>query len=326
MATDGQYPALSLVIPFFNEEASLPLLRDRMLQLQGLPENREIVFVSDGSTDRSVAIVEEWAAADERVRLLILTRNFGHQPAICAGLDAARGDWVAIMDADLQDLPEVMLQMYETAREGGWDIVFNTRVERSGSILKQFAYRMFYKGYSALADSPVDSHSGDFAVLSRRAADALVALPEKIRFVRGLRAWLGLRSKAFASPRPMRAAGRPQYTLPKLVGLALNGLTSFSIRPLRIATIGGLILCLLALCLALAYIVLLVVYDLHDALPGFTTIVVLILFLSGVQFMLMGLIGEYIGQIFLEVKRRPTYVIDRAVNLPRDRPSPARPV
>ena len=177
----------------------------------------------------------------------MLTRNFGHQPAICAGLDFARGEHVAIMDADLQDSPEIMLEMYKMAVKDQWDIVYNTRSERAGSWIKGLAHRLFYKGYSALADSPVHPDSGDFCVLNRRARELLLSLPERVRFVRGLRAWLGLRSKAFAAHRPVRAAGRPQYTFFKLVHLAVIGLTSFSVTPLRMATIGGVALCVLSL-------------------------------------------------------------------------------
>jgi glycosyltransferase involved in cell wall biosynthesis len=310
-------PGLSVVIPFLNEEAVLPELRKRLEGLENLPRGFEIIFVSDGSTDGSIDVVEQWAFADPRIKLLVLTRNFGHQAAISAGLDHASGDFVGIMDADLQDPPEVLVEMYQEAVAGGWDIIHSVRSQRKGARLKRISYRLFYSLYTSLAESPVDAESGDFCVLSRRAVDALLSLPERVRFVRGLRSWLGLKTKAVQTSRPARIAGQPQYSRRKLIGLALTGLTSFSARPLRIATVTGMILCSAAMLMTIFYLATWFFLDLHATTPGFTTIVLLILFLSGFQFLLIGIIGEYIGQIFLEVKRRPTYLVDRQINLDR---------
>jgi dolichol-phosphate mannosyltransferase len=304
-----------VVIPFLNEEAALPELRKRFERLENLPRDFEIVFVSDGSTDGSVELVEQWASTDPRIKLLVLTRNFGHQAAISAGLDHANGNYVGIMDADLQDPPEVLLDMYQEAVDGGWDVIYSVRARREGGWLKRLSYRFFYSLYTSLAESPVDTRSGDFCVLSRRAVDALLSLPEKVRFLRGLRSWLGLKAKAVPTSRPDRVAGKPQYSRRKLIALALTGLTSFSARPLRIATVAGMVLCSGAMLAAVFYLLKWYFLDLHATSPGFTTIVILILFLSGLQFLLIGIIGEYIGQIFLEVKRRPTYLVDRRVNL-----------
>jgi glycosyltransferase involved in cell wall biosynthesis len=309
---------LSLVIPFLNEEKSIPLLRERLSTLEGLPDNAEFVFVSDGSTDGSLKLLEAWATEDPRVKIIVLSRNFGHQPAITAGLDHAAGERIGIMDADLQDPPEVLLEMYAEALSGDWDIVYNVRAGRDANLVKRGAYRMFYAVYEFLADSPIDANSGDFCVLSRRAAHALASLPEKVRFVRGLRSWLGLRSKAIHSQRPRRAAGQAQYSWSKLFSLALQGITSFSIRPLRIAIIAGAMLCTASFALAAAYLGFWLFADMHQRLPGFTTIVILILFLSGTQFLMLGILGEYIGQIFLEVKGRPSYLVDRTINLQRE--------
>jgi len=308
-------PQLSVVIPFLNEESALPRLRERFGTLSDLPESWEVVFVSDGSTDRSVAIVEDWAAEDGRIKLLVLTRNFGHQPAISAGLSYARGEYVGVMDADLQDPPEVLLEMYREAREGAWDVIYSTRARRSGHPLKKAAYKIFYRVYSFLAQTPINTDSGDFSVLSRRAVHALLSLPEKVRFVRGLRSWVGLRQKSRPTVRPERVAGEPQYSWLNLVALALNGLTSFSVRPLRLATISGLLICVVAMLLAFSYVFIALFTNLHDRVPGFATIAILLLFLNGFQFLLIGILGEYIGQIFQEVKQRPTYLVERVVNL-----------
>ena len=310
------HPQLSVVVPFLNEQETLPLLKERLRTLADLPETYEFVFVSDGSTDRSVMFIEQWAAEDPRVKLVVFTRHFGHQPAVCAGLEFAQGDYVAIIDADLQDPPELMLEMYHMARAEALDVVFSVRERRDTSPVKRLAYCSFYRLYSYLAESPVNVDSGDFSVLSRRAVHELLALPERVRFVRGLRSWLGLRSKAVRTTRPERAAGRPQYSWSKLISLAVRGITSFSTRPLRLATLGGLLLCTVALLLSLVYAGYWVFGGLHEKLPGFTTIVVLMLFLHGVQFLLVGIVGEYVGQIFTEVKQRPVFVVDHTINLP----------
>lgn len=323
MARTDSSPELSLVIPFLDEEQALPLLKERLLALSELPENREIVFVSDGSTDASASFIEEWGARDPRVKLVVFTRNFGHQPAIGAGLDFAAGRYVGIMDADLQDPPEILLQMYREASQGGWDVVYHTRIRREGAWLKRLGYKAFYSLYRYLAESPIDADSGDFCVLSRRAVDALKSLPERMRFIRGLRSWLGLRSKAFPASRPARAAGKAQYSWARLLGLALNGLTSFSAKPLRLATLSGLALCSLAMILAMLYLSLWLFFGIHNNAPGFTTIVLLVLFLNGLQFLMMGIIGEYVGQTFLEVKARPIYLVDRTVNFQRETQEPS---
>lgn len=307
-------PELSVVIPFLNEEESLPLLRERITHMESIPESWEIVFVSDGSTDGSLPFVEKWAAQDPRIKLIVFTRNFGHQAAISAGLDHAEGNFVGIMDADLQDPPEVLLEMYKQAKLGEWDIVYGIRSRRSESWLKRAGYRIFYSLYSFLADSPVIVDSGDFGILSRKAVRVLSSLPEKLRFVRGLRSWMGLRQLGFPLERPPRAAGRAQYSVSRLISLAITGITSFSIKPLRLATLLGIFLCSVSFAAATIYLALFLFTDLHEKIPGFTTIVILLLLFNGLQFLMIGILGEYIGRIFWEVKQRPTYLVDRKIN------------
>lgn len=309
-------PELSIVIPFLNEEQALPLLR-RRLDSAGLPERRELVLVSDGSTDGSVAFVEGWGQEDPRVRLIELTRNFGHQPAFRAGLDAAVGETVAFMDADLQDTPEDLVRMNQELRSGGLDVVYAVRRSRDASLLKRLAYRAYYRLYGLLSDHPFDRDAGDFCVLSRRAANMLKAFPERVQYLRGLRAWIGLKSKPFPLDRPERAAGSPRYTLSKLLTLAANGIFSFSAAPLRLATAIGVGLCVLSMALATIYLLAWAVYDVHIKAPGFTTLAIIILFLSGVQLLMLGVIGEYIRQIFLEAKGRPVYLVARTLNDPK---------
>jgi dolichol-phosphate mannosyltransferase len=306
---------LSIVIPFFNEDHVLPLLRQRLENVQDCPSPLELLFVSDGSTDKSSMLIETWAREDPSVKLIVLTRNFGHQNAVSAGLSLASGECVGIMDADLQDEPETLLDMYRTLRSDNVDIVYAVRISRRETKLKRLFYFVFYRLYVYLADSPVQADSGDFCVMSRRAVRVLLSLPEKLRFVRGLRAWTGLPSKAFPISRPARAAGRSQYSLPKLTRLAFSGLTSFSTRPLRLGFICGSLLCLGAVIGAFIYLGIALFTDIHLAAPGFSTLVIVLLFSNGLVFLYLGVLGEYIGQIFMEVKARPSFVIERTINI-----------
>lgn len=312
-------PELSIVIPFLNEESVLPLLQQRLEGLSSHPD-WELVFVSDGSRDSSVSILAQWAARDPNVRLVELTRTFGHQAAVSAGLSVAAGRYVGVMDADLQDEPEILLQMHEQAVAGDYEVVYAVREGRSEGVIKRFCYRAFYRLFSFFADSPVQIDSGDFCVMNRRAVDLLIALPERIRFVRGLRAWLGLRGKAFQVVRSPRAAGEPQYSLSKLMQLASHGITSFSVKPLRLGFFCGAILCVIASLAAIGYVALALFTNIPILAPGFTTLVVILLFFNGLIFLFIGIVGEYIGQIFMEVKGRPTFIIDKLHNFPHARP------
>ena len=308
-------PKLSIVIPFLNEAKVLPLLRARLEKLKESVPDLELIFVSDGSTDGSCELVESWAAQDQAVKLIALTRNFGHQSAVSAGLSFATGRVIGIMDADLQDEPEILLEMFRLLQSDNLDVVYAVRSKRHGSLLKRLFYLVFYRLFLYLADSPVQLDSGDFCVMSRRAVQLLLAFPEKLRFVRGLRAWLGLPGRAFPVARSARAAGAAQYSLGTLVKLALSGLTSFSTRPLRIGFICGSFLCFCAVLGALVYIGIALFTNIHMAAPGFSTLVVVLLFSNGMIFLYLGVLGEYIGQIFMEVKGRPSYLVERTLNI-----------
>ena len=306
---------LSIVIPFLNEDRVLPLLRQRLENVQNRPSNWELLIVSDGSTDASSRFIEAWASKDPSVKLIVLTRNFGHQSAVSAGLSFAAGDCVGIMDADLQDEPEILLDMYRTLRSDNVDIVYAIRTARRETKLKRFFYFVFYRLYVYLADTPVEADSGDFCVMNRRAVRVILSLPEKLRFVRGLRAWTGLPSKPFPISRPARAAGHSQYSLLKLTRLAFSGLTSFSTRPLRLGFICGTLLCLGAVVGALTYLGIALFTDIHLTAPGFSTLVIVLLFSNGLVFLYLGVLGEYIGQMFMEVKGRPSFIVERTINI-----------
>jgi len=308
-------PELSIVVPLLNEEQVLPLLRERLERMQNRPASWELLFVSDGSTDGSAKFIEAWAQVDPSVKLIVLTRNFGHQSAVSAGLSFASGNYVGIIDADLQDEPEVLLEMYRFLLKEKVDVVYGVRTSRRETGFKRFFYFVFYRLYLYLADSPVQADSGDFCVMSHRAVRLLLSLPEKLRFVRGLRAWLGLPAKPFAIARPVRAAGTSQYSLSKLTRLAFSGLTSFSTKPLRVGLVCGSVLCFGALIAALVYLGVALFTDIHIAAPGFSTLVIVLLFSNGLIFLYLGILGEYIGQTFLEVKDRPSFVVERTVNI-----------
>jgi polyisoprenyl-phosphate glycosyltransferase len=310
-------PELSIVIPFLNEEQVLPLLRERLERIQNRSPGWELLFVSDGSTDGSTKLIEAWAQVAPSIKLVVLTRNFGHQSAISAGLSFASGKCVGIMDADLQDEPEVLLEMYRVLLTEKVDVVYAVRTGRRETSLKRFFYFVFYRLYLFLADSPVEADSGDFCVMSHRAVRLLLSLPEKLRFVRGLRTWVGLPSKPFPISRPARAAGSPQYSLPKLTKLAFSGLTSFSTKPLRVGFVCGSVLCFGAVLGALTYLGIALFTDVHIAAPGFSTLVIILLFSNGLIFLYLGILGEYIGQMFMEVKARPSFIIERTINIER---------
>jgi polyisoprenyl-phosphate glycosyltransferase len=306
---------LSIVIPFLNEESSLPELLRQLNSENRLPVSREIIFVSDGSTDGSIDIITKAGEADERIKLVSLSRNFGHQSAVTAGLDHASGDYIAVMDADLQDEPKVLADMLEKARSESWDVVYAVRGSRKGSLLKRACYQIFYRIYSMLSETPVNIDSGDFCVMSRRCLECLRQLPEQVRFHRGLRSWIGLRQISHTVVRPERFAGEPQYTWRGLLQLGATGLTSFSIRPLRLATFSGFCLCVLSGIGALGYVFYALAFDVPNYAPGFTTLVCLLLFLNGVLMVQLGILGEYLGCLFLEVKRRPSYLVGDRFNI-----------
>jgi polyisoprenyl-phosphate glycosyltransferase len=317
-------PVLSLVLPVYNEEATLPEL-DRRLRLllaeigadlgSGVGEAWEVIFVDDGSRDRSRALLAELAAAEPRYKVLSLSRNFGHQMAITAGLDRADGAAVVVMDADLQDPPEIVRQMLAKWREG-FDVVFGVRSERHGeTAFKKLTAALYYRLLRALlggADIPIDA--GDFRLMSRAVVLTLRALREQHRFVRGLVWWVGFRQTAVRYERPARFAGETKFPLRKMLRFAVDGITSFSTIPLRMAIWFGILAGLIAMGGG--------VWALWEKLygtgvvKGWTTIMILVGLGSSAQLLMTGILGEYVGRIYEEVKRRPLYVVEREINLP----------
>jgi polyisoprenyl-phosphate glycosyltransferase len=316
----GESPRLiSIVLPAFNEQDVLPKTYSRFSQecpkWAAFGLDYEIIFVNDGSSDQSPAMLDELAANDPHVRTVHLTRNFGHQAAITAGLTVARGDAVAIMDCDLQDPPEVLPRFIDKWREG-FQVVYAVRQKRKEWFGKRFAYWAFYRLLATISDLKIPLDSGDFCLMDRSAVDLLNALPEKQRFVRGLRTWVGLKQVGVEYERDARQGGVPQYTLQKLVKLAMDGLVSFSSTPLRFVTRLGVASAVAAIGIGMWVIgITLREWNMPDALRktprGWASVACLILLMSAVQLLSLGIIGEYLSRIFQEVKGRPTFLIAR---------------
>ncbi len=309
-------PVISVVIPVYNEAPNLQVLFERLQRvLDTIGCSWEIVFVDDGSIDTGVRFLRELASTDARITLVELSRNFGHQIAISAGLEYARGEGVIIMDADLQDPPEVLPQFIDKWREG-YDVVYAIRQKRKERLFKRVAYAVFYRLLKQLATVDIPLDAGDFCIMDRRVVDLLLSMPERNRFVRGIRSWIGLKQVGLAYERQARNAGKSKYGFRRLLYLALDGLVSFSFVPLRMIAVLGFGISGVSLGLALFYALKRLLVGLSP--PGFASLMVANFFFAGVQLITLGVIGEYVGRIFIEVKRRPLYVVRRVVG--RERP------
>jgi polyisoprenyl-phosphate glycosyltransferase len=309
-------PTYSLVVPVFNEEAVLPVLFARLrLLLERLDGPAEIILIDDGSQDGSWPLMAAMAASDERFKLVRLSRNFGHQLAITAGLDLAEGQATVVMDADLQDPPELVLELARRWREG-FDVVYAIRDERLGERrLKKLATSVFYRVFRRVSeiDAPLDV--GDFRLIDRRALDAMRLLRENNRYVRGMFGWIGFRQTGVHYRRDPRAAGTTKYPPLKLFGLAVNAIVSFSNAPLRLALKLGFAVSAMSLLFGMAALVAKAV-GLYSV-SGLASLVVLTAFIGGIQLIVLGVIGEYIAHIWDEVKRRPLYLVQEVQNFER---------
>jgi polyisoprenyl-phosphate glycosyltransferase len=304
---------LSVVIPVYNEEETLEQLVERLTRsLDALGEPWEVIFVNDGSVDRSGEMLRAFHERDRRFKTVWLSRNFGHQVAISCGLDYASGRGVVIMDGDLQDPPEVLPDLVARWREG-WDVVYAVRQARKENVVKRAAYKTFYWVLRRVSYLDIPLDSGDFSLIDRRVVDLLKRMPERNRFVRGLRTWVGLRQTGFEYARAARFAGESKYSFTKLMRLAFDGLISYSYVPLRMVSNLGILVSLTALGY-MAYLLLARLFG-DRTIQGWTSTVVIMLFLGGTQLLALGIIGEYIGRIFDEVKQRPHYVVAEALGL-----------
>jgi polyisoprenyl-phosphate glycosyltransferase len=312
----GAPPDLSVVVPVYNEAGTIPELYRRLSrQLREITSRYEIVFIDDGSSDPSLPTLLQLHDRDPYVRIVSFTRNFGHQPALTAGLEHASGQAVVCMDGDLQDPPEVIGDLVEKWREG-FEVVYAIRRKRKESVFKRAMYRIFYSVQARLANIPIPMDSGDFALLDRRIVDILNRLPERSRFLRGLRAWAGLRQTGIEYERASRFAGRPKYTFTRLMRLALDGLFSFSGFPLRLVSLIGATTSLLSV--TGVGVVLYFRLFTDRSIPGWAATVIPVLVLGGVQLLALGILGEYVLRIFEEVKGRPVYLVDRRIGFEVD--------
>lgn len=306
---------ISVVIPVLNEERTVGELHRRLVRvLEAERADFEIIFVNDGSTDDTAAVLRKLHDVDGRVKSVHFARNFGHQAAISAGLRGAAGDAVIAMDGDLQDAPELLPAYLERWREG-YEVVYAVRESRPESRLKRLAYTVFYRILQRISNIPLPLDSGDFSLMDRRVVDVINAMPERTRFVRGMRSWVGFRQTGVAQRRDERFAGEPKYTYWKLVRLALDGLIGFSYRPLQMASMFGAAVSVVSFLLAVILILLKIVHGIP--LVGWTSLIVAILFLGGVQLICLGILGEYVGRIYDEVRQRPPYVVARVVGKTR---------
>ena len=307
LPSTGQEPELSVVVPIYNEDENVSCLTEQLHKiLPPVTESFEIIFVDDGSDPPCAALLREMAEKNERVVVVELSRNFGHQVAVSAGIDFARGDTVAVMDGDLQDPPEVLLGMLALLREGN-DVVYAVRRNRKEPWLKKVAYSAFYRLLDRMTAISVPLDAGDFCIMSRRVVDTIKSMPERTRFVRGIRSWVGFKQVGYKYDRASRHAGRSKYTFWRLLFLAVNGVVSLSETPLRIAMILGFSISSLSILVGCYYFIKKMLVGLSP--PGFATLITAILFLAGVQLITVGVVGEYVGRIFDEVKQRPLYVI-----------------
>lgn len=301
-------PRVSVVIPVYEEEEILPELQRRVLAvLDALPGGpHELVLVDDGSRDRTWSLIAEGAARDARVRGISLSRNFGHQTALTAALDASDGDVTIVMDGDLQDPPELIPTLLAAWAEGN-DVVYVQRAQRQEGVLLRLAYWAFYRLQAKLVSLAVPLDTGDFGLLSRRVVEEIRRTREAHRFLRGLRTWVGFRQQGIAAPRDSRQGGVSKYTLRRLLRLALDGVFAFSVVPLRAASAAGCLTLLAALLFTTYAVSVRVTTGRTPA--GFTAILAVVVFLAGAQLLFLGIIGEYVGRVYEEVKHRPLYVI-----------------
>lgn len=302
------YPVYSLVIPIYNEEETLWELFKRLSALMScLDGETEVVLVDDGSRDRSYEIMGEIHARDPRFKVARLSRNFGHQIAITAGMDLARGDSIVIMDADLQDPPEAVLEMAKCWREG-YEVVYGIRDERLGETwLKRITSTIFYRLLRKFTDLEIPLDVGDFRLVDRKALDAFRAMREHNRYVRGMFSWIGFRQKGVKYVRSERFAGSTKYPMKKMLKLAADGVVSFSVVPLRFALHAGLLIALISFVGGATALVLKICG--YHVIPGWASLVAVVSFLGGIQLMLIGVLGEYIGRVYDEVRQRPLYIL-----------------
>lgn len=311
-------PTYSIIVPMYNEQEVIVMTYEQLtLTMKQLNEPYQLVFVNDGSRDQTALIVKQLALKDSSLKLVNFSRNFGHQVAITAGIEHADGDAIIIIDADLQDPPYVMLQMIEKWKEG-YEVVYGKRISREGETwFKKFTAKWFYRILRRMTNVDIPTDTGDFRLIDRKVADVLTQLNEKHRFVRGLVSWVGFKQTSVQFVREERAAGTTKYPLKRMLKFALDGITSFSYKPLRIASYIGFFV---SLC-SFAYLIFIVCERLFtdNTVPGWTSLIGINLLFNGIILILLGVIGEYIGRIYEESKNRPLYIVQEVFQQEEDK-------
>lgn len=311
---------LSLVVPVYNEEEVLPYLYKRIITtLKNLDVSYELIFVDDSSTDKSLLLLKKFHQLNPRVKILSFSRNFGHQIAITAGFNFSRGKAVMVIDADLQDPPEIIPGFIQKWKEG-YEVVYGIRKGRKEGFLLRSLYWIYYRLLKKMSKVAIPVDSGDCALLDRKVVDLLNRMPERNRFIRGLRSWVGFKHTGIEYERGKRFAGRPKYSFSKLLKLGIDGIISFSDVPLRVSIFIGFIISFISIIYSF-YIITYVLFHPEARIPGWATIVVAITFLSGIQLMVMGFLGEYILRIFDEIKGRPLYILRETIGFNKNAPS-----
>ncbi len=300
----------SVILPVYNEQENLDFLYERVTKvLVSLKKEYEIIFINDGSHDKTKNILEDLHKKNNNIKIINFSRNFGHQTAVTAGLDFASGEEVAILDADLQDPPEILPIFFAKLNEG-YDVVYAIRKKRKENIFKKLAYSFFYKILHLIANVDIPLDSGDFCVLSRRMVKTINSFPERNRFIRGLRSWAGFKQIGLEYEREKRLAGKSKYGLKKLFKLAFDGIFSFSFIPLQIMFVLGSLSLFLSIIGVFWAIYMKFFTTAYNRVPGFATTTILIMFVGGLQLFSIGIMGEYLRRVYDEVKQRPQYIIE----------------
>jgi dolichol-phosphate mannosyltransferase len=313
--------ALSIVVPCFDEEACLPVLHDRLTKAaqSAIGEDYEIVLINDGSGDKTWGIMQQIAASDPKLVAVNLSRNHGHQLALTAGLDLCRGDVILVIDADLQDPPELLAEMLETMRRENADVVYGVRRSRAGeTAFKRATAHGFYRLLSRATEVEIPVDTGDFRLISRRALEAFLAMPEQARFIRGMVAWIGFRQVPLPYHRDERFAGVTKYPLKKMIRFAFDALTGFSSAPLKLASHAGLILSLGSVVIVL-YI--LAGWLSGRSVPGWTSLMLVVVVLGAIQMFVLALMGEYLGRLYNQSKNRPLYIVQEIAGRTGEQPA-----
>lgn len=310
-------PLISIIIPVYNEELVIKETYKRIKNvMENSKETYEVIFINDGSKDKTAYIIADICKSDKFIKLINFSRNFGHQPAITAGMDYAKGDAVVVIDADLQDPPEVILDMINLWKEG-YHVVYGKRKKRKGETLfKKVTAKIFYRVLSSMTTVDIPTDTGDFRLIDKRVCNAMKNLGEKNRYVRGLVSWVGFNQTSVEYIRDERFAGETKYPIKKMIKFAMDGITSFSYKPLKIATSLGFLISLISFLYLLLVLYQKIFLDTTEV--GWASVIAVILFSQGIVLMILGLMGEYIGRIYEEIKNRPIYIVNELIGYEED--------